>query len=56
MRHAIVSLWDRLRPDAVEEGKIPVVTLSVKGRKGFWVMCHSDDLLAVANQREKAND
>ena len=54
-RHAVVNLWDEIRLDAIAEGKTPVVTLSVKGRKGFWVMCHSDDLLEIANQRAKAS-
>lgn len=54
VRHAIINLWDRVRPLARREKKLPVVTLSVKGRPGFWVLIHSDDLLAVSNQRELA--
>jgi len=54
VRHAAISLWDKVKKLARKEGKIPVVTLSVKGRPGFWVMVHSDDLTAVANQRERA--
>ena len=50
-RHAIVNLWDKTKEMADKENKIPVVTLSVKSRPGFWVMCHSSDLVAVANQR-----
>ena len=50
-RHAVITLWDKLRIDAVAENKIPVLTLSQHGRKGFWVMVHSSDLVAVANQR-----
>lgn len=54
VRHAIISLWDRVKSLALKEKKIPVVTLSVKGRPGFWIMVYSSDLLAVANQREQA--
>ena len=55
VRHAITNLWDKTKEMADVENKIPVVTLSVKGRPGFWVMCHSSDLTAVANQRTLAN-
>lgn len=51
IRHAVVNLWDKIRPLAKNENKLPVVTLSVKGRPGFWVLVHSSDLTAVANQR-----
>ena len=54
VKHAITNLWDKTKAMALKENKIPVVTLSVKGRPGFWVMCHSSDLTAVANQRELA--
>ena len=29
---------------AKKEGKTPVVALCEKGRAGFWIMVHSDDL------------
>ena len=50
-RHAVVGLWDAVKDLAKKENKIPVVALAVKNRPGFWVMVHSSDLLAVANQR-----
>jgi len=53
-RHAVLTLWDCVRKLARKERKVPVVTLSVKGRPGFWVLVHSDDLTAVANQRLQA--
>lgn len=53
-KHAILSVWQETKALAKKEGKLPVVTVSEKGRKGFWVLCHSDDLTAVANQRELA--
>lgn len=50
-KHAVVRLWDKCKPLAKEENKIPVVALSEKGRPGFWILVHSSDLTAVANQR-----
>lgn len=55
-RHAVVSLWDTVKALAKKESKISIVTLSVKGRPGFWIMVHWDDLTAVANQREQAKN
>lgn len=54
VKHSAVTLWRDTAEKAKEEGKIPVVCLSEKGKQGFWVMCHSDDLTAIANQRTKA--
>jgi hypothetical protein len=51
VKHAVINLWDKINPLAKKENKIPVVTLSVKGRHGFWVLVHSSDLTAVSNQR-----
>jgi len=52
-KHTLVSLWDSVKVLARKENKIPVVTVSQHGRKGFWLFIHSDDLTAVANQRLK---
>lgn len=50
-----VNLWDACKAQADVEGhKIPVVALSVKGRPGFWLLIHSDDLACVASAREWA--
>ena len=54
VRHAVVNVWDKAKGLADAENKIPVVTLTVKGRRGFWVLVKNSDLLAVANQREVA--
>lgn len=51
VKHSAVTLWRSTKELADKENKIPVVCLAEKGKKGFWVMCHSDDLTAVANQR-----
>ena len=53
-RHAILSVWDAAKRVARKDNKIPVVAIKQKGRHGFWLMCHSSDLTAVANQRIKA--
>ena len=50
-KYAIVRLWDEAKALATKEGKIPMVAVPKKGRPGFWVMAHSADLTAVANQR-----
>ena len=49
--HAVIKLWDDTKAKAKQEDKIPVVTLTEKGRPGFWVLCHSSDLTAIAHQR-----
>ena len=51
VKHTAVTLWDETAKLARKEKKIPVVCLSEKNRPGFWVLVHSDDLTAVANQR-----
>lgn len=43
-KHSVVTLWDSVRQRAKREDKTPVVCLSEKGRPGFWIMVHSDDL------------
>jgi hypothetical protein len=54
-RHAILSLFDKVKKLAIDEDKIPVVTISEPGRSGFFLLINSADLLAVANQRKKIN-
>lgn len=43
-RFAAVRLWDATKRLADRERKTPVVCLSEKGRPGFWILIHSDDL------------
>jgi len=50
-KHSAVTLFYDTKKLARKEDKIPVVVLVEKGKKGFFIMTHSDDLLAVANQR-----
>ena len=56
MKHSAVTLWRDTAEKAEVEDKIPVVCLVEKGKAGFWVMCHSDDLVAVAAVRAKQQD
>jgi hypothetical protein len=48
-RIAMVTLWDAAKD--VSGDKIPVVAVKQKGRRGFWLFVHSDDLRAVSEQR-----
>lgn len=47
-KHAVIALWDRTKILADKEGKIPVVALAERGRKGFWWLIHVDDLDRVS--------
>lgn len=51
-KHSAVTLWDKTRALAKLESKTPVVALVEKGRPGFWVLVHSDDLVEVAEVAE----
>ena len=51
-KHTLLTLFDAVKKLAIRENKIPVVTISEHGRHGFWIVCHSSDLTAVANQRQ----
>ena len=53
-RHSILTLFEKVKRLALKENKLPVVSISESGRHGFWILVHSQDLLAVANQREVA--
>ena len=46
-RFAAVRLWNDTKRLADKERKTPVVCLSEKGRPGFWILVHSDDLSAL---------
>ncbi len=47
-RHAARTLYDATKALARQEGKVPVLALIDKGRPGFLLCIHSDDLPAVA--------
>jgi len=48
--YSVVTLWDDTTELANLEDKTPVVILSEKGRPGFWVLTHIDDLATVAGE------
>jgi hypothetical protein len=50
-KHSAVQLWRKTAVLADLESKKPVVALAEKGSRGFWLVVHSSDLMAVANQR-----
>ena len=54
-RHAVRSLLDDTKALARKEGKIPIVALIDKGRPGFLVCIHSDDLPVVVVEYTLAN-
>jgi hypothetical protein len=43
-KFAVISLWNETKELATLEHKTPVVCLHENGRKGFFVLVHSDDL------------
>lgn len=43
-KHSAVTLWDDTKKLADQENKTPVIALIEKGRPGFWILVHSDDL------------
>ena len=51
---AILNLWFKARKMAKLEHKIPLVAIGLKHHAGTWFLIHSEDLLAVANQRSLA--
>ena len=53
-KHTLLTLFDADKKMAKKEEKIPVVTISEKGRRGFWILCHSSQLTEIANQRQLA--
>ena len=46
--HTVRTLFDSTRALAIKEGKAPVVALVDRGKPGFLLCVHSDDLLEVA--------
>jgi len=48
IRHAVISLWKSTKELADKEDKIPIVCLCEKGKEGFWILCHSDDLMKIS--------
>ena len=54
-KHSVISLWDSTSKLAQDEGKIPIVALCQKYRKGFWIVVKDDDLDKMHKIMEKDN-
>lgn len=48
-KHSVISLWDKTNEMAKAENKTTVLALCQKHRKGFWIVCHEDDLQDIIN-------
>lgn len=47
--HSVITLYDATAAMATGEGKVPVVTLSQHGRKGYLLVVAPEDIRAVAD-------
>jgi len=54
-KHSVISLWDKTSKLARDEGKIPIVALCQKHRKGFWIVVKDDDLGKIQKIMEEDN-
>tara|TARA_B110001454_G_scaffold124737_1_gene116390 strand:- start:185 stop:322 length:138 start_codon:yes stop_codon:yes gene_type:complete len=45
-------LWDKTNEMAKAECKTTVLALCQKHRKGFWIVCHEDDLEKVIKAKK----
>ena len=54
--HAVLNLWRETAKLAKLEGKIPLVVLGEKYKKGFWLLFHVDDIAAVEEELKKARN
>jgi len=52
-KHSVISLWDKTNEMAKAENKTTVLALCQKHRKGFWIVCHEDDLERVIKERNE---
>jgi len=52
-RNAMITEWYKAKEKTKASGKIPVLALGMENRPGFWIMCHSSDLLAVVEIRKR---
>ena len=51
-KHSVISLWDKTNEMAKAECKTTVLALCQKHRKGFWIVCHEDDLEEVIKAKK----
>ena len=52
-KHSVISLWDATKKLADAENKTTVLALCQKHRKGFWIVCHEDDLEKVIKEKNE---
>jgi len=52
IRHSILTVWRKAKEQAIKEDKIPVVALVEKGRHGYWLLIHQEDLKKVLEELE----
>ena len=52
-KHTALTLYRDTATKAKAEGKTPVVALGEKGRDGYWLLLHADDLKKVAEEYKK---
>lgn len=52
-KHAVRALWEKTAKLAKSEGKAPVVALVDKGKPGFLLCIHIDDLPRVAAEVQR---
>ena len=52
-KHSVISLWDKTKKIADVENKTTVLTLCQKNRKGFWIVCHENDLEKVIKEKNE---
>jgi hypothetical protein len=50
-RWSVLTIWRKAREIAIKENKTPLMCLKEKGKEGFWLLVHSDDLITVARER-----
>lgn len=48
--HAVVTVWDAAKRQALKSKKTPVVILSINKRPGQWLLIKDEDLSAVARE------
>lgn len=53
-RHSVLTLYRETEEKANKENKIPVVALSEKGKAGFWLLIHQDNLIQLAEEMKKS--
>jgi len=51
-RHTILTLYRETEVKAKKEGKIPIICIAEKGKKGFWALIKDTDIERVITEKE----